>query len=66
MFAPTATVNNSSYDTYYCDYAFVNASRLAFAGGYWNGGSDAGAFRLGVVRSASDASTYIGARLMFL
>ena len=35
LFAPTATVSNSNYDTYYCDYALVYASCLAVAGGYW-------------------------------
>ena len=66
LFAPTATVSNSNYDTYYCDYAYVTASRLAYAGGAWNDGSIAGAFRLHVDRSASYAATDIGARLMFL
>lgn len=66
LFAPTATVSNSNYDTYYCDYVIVSASRLALAGGAWNGGSLAGAFHLDVDRSASAAGTYIGARLMFL
>lgn len=66
LFAPTATVSNSNYDTYYCDYAIVNASRLAVAGGYWHDGSVAGAFFLSVNLSASEAYTGIGARLMFL
>lgn len=66
LFAPAATVSNSNYDTYYCDYAGVVASRLAYAGGSWNSGSSAGAFRLFVYRSASAADTYLGARLMFL
>lgn len=66
LFAPTATVSNSNYDTYYCDYAYVFASCLAIAGGSWNNGSVAGAFYLNVRRSASYASTDVGARLMFL
>lgn len=66
LFAPTATVSNSNYDTYYCDYAFVNASRLATAGGYWGDGSSAGAFYLNVYLSASGANSGVGARLMFL
>lgn len=66
LFAPTATVSNSNYDTYYCDYADVTASRLAHAGGYWNNGSYAGAFRLIVYPSASNTYAYLGARLMFL
>jgi len=44
----------------------VGASRLAIAGGDWDDGSIAGAFRLVVNRSASNASTGLGARLMFL
>ena len=66
LFAPAATVSNSNYDTYYCDGAGVNASRLADAGGSWDGGSVAGAFLLDVSLSASNSYTYIGARLMFL
>ena len=66
MFAPNATVNNSNYDTYWCDYGYVNVSRLAIAGGYWSDGSYAGAFLLNVNRSASYAVATFGARLMFL
>lgn len=66
LFAPTATVSNSNYDTYYCDNANVGASRLAGAGGYYGSGSLAGAFLLYVRLSASSATTYVGARLMFL
>lgn len=66
LFAPTATVSNSSYNTYYCDYAYVRASGLAYAGGLWNDGSAAGAFLRSVYHSASGADTYVGARLMFL
>jgi hypothetical protein len=66
LFAPTATVRNSNYDTYYCDYVYVNASRLAHAGGYWDDGPGVGAFRLDVGQSASTTSTNIGARLMYL
>ena len=66
MFWPTATVDNWNYNTYYCDYAYVIASRLASAGGSWSNGSYAGAFRLIVNYSASGADAYVGARLMFL
>lgn len=66
LFTPTATVRNWNYDTYYCDYVNVNASRLAFAGGSWLNGSIAGAFRLHVNLSASYTSTDVGTRLMFL
>jgi len=66
LFAPTATVSNSNYDTYYCDSAIVYASRLAYAGGCWSNGSVAGAFYLGVSPSAPSTYAYVGARLMFL
>ena len=66
MFYPSSTVKNSSYNTYWCDYGNVNASRLAVAGGYWRDGSIAGAFLLGLDPSASSADGIVGARLMFL
>ena len=66
MFCQTAIVSNSNYDTYWCDYGGVIASRLAVAGGVWNSSSDAGAFRLAVNLSASNTNANIGARLMFL
>ena len=59
-------MSNSNYDTYYCDFVYVDASRLALAGGGWTDGSVAGAFFLSVGRSASGAYASIGARLMFL
>ena len=57
---------NGSATTYYSDYGNLCASRLAFFGGGWSSGADAGAFRLGVARSASDSSSSISARLMYL
>ena len=66
LFWPSATVNNSSYNTYYCDGVYVYASCLAFAGGYRNSGSNAGAFSLNVNHDASHSAAYIGSRLMFL
>jgi len=66
LFAPTATVSNSNYDTYYCDVAYVYASCLALAGGNWRDGSYAGAFSLYMDQSASRRGSNIGARLMFL
>ena len=59
-------MSNSNYDTYYCDVVYVDASRLAGAGGGWYDGSSAGAFHWGVNQSASSASESIGALLMFL
>ena len=66
MFAPLATVNNSNYNTYYSDDAYVYASCLAFAGGNYGDGASAGAFLLSVAYSASDSNASIGSRLMFL
>ena len=66
MFYPSATVNNNSYNTDWCDYGLVNASRLAYASGDWNDGSYAGAFYLYVTLSASHTNASVGARLMFL
>ena len=57
---------NGSATTYYSDYALVYASRLACFGGAWGDGAGAGAFRLYVIRSASDSSSAISARLMYL
>ena len=66
LFAPTATVSNTSYNTYYCNLVTVFASRLAFAGNDWNDGSQAGAFHFYVSPSASNAHVNLGARLMYL
>lgn len=61
----TKEVSGSS-STYFCDYAYLYASRLAFFGGYWNRGDYAGAFLLYVNRSASSSDSYYGGRLMYL
>ena len=66
MFAPLWTVNNSNYNTYYSDGSYVSASRIAYAGGIWNDGANAGAFYLYVNYVASSSPAYIGSRLMFL
>ena len=66
MFAPIWTVNNSSYNTYYSDYVYVNTTSLAYAGGWPYGGADAGAFLLDVRSHVSYASSDVGARLMYL
>lgn len=57
---------NGSSTTHFCDYAHLNASRLAFFGGGWNDGDSAGAFQLFVNRSASYSASYCGGRLMYL
>lgn len=57
---------NGSTTTHFCDYANLDASRLAFFGGYWNYGDYAGAFRLYVAPSASNSFSNSGGRLMYL
>ena len=66
LFWPSATVDNSNYNTYYCGFVYVYASCLACAGGYWDSGSEAGAFLLDVGNGASSSYTNTGSRLMFL
>lgn len=60
--------NNSagSSTTYFCDYADVNAGRLASFGGSWSAADTAGVFRLRVDRSASYSYAYCGGRLMYM
>lgn len=57
---------SGSKTTYYSDYGTLSASRLAFFGGSWSNGAGAGAFYFDVSRSASDSSSPISARLMYL
>ena len=57
---------NGSETTYYSDSGDLYASRLAYFGGYWNDGANAGAFRLAVDLSASDSNSSVSARLMYL
>ena len=61
-----AKVVNGSDSTYFCDYADLYASRVAFFGGYWNYGANAGAFDLRVDNSASIAASGVGSRLMYV
>ena len=63
------TLSSTSYGsetTYFCDYAYVYASRLAFFGGRWVNASNAGVFRLNVDLTASYAIAACGARLMYM
>ena len=66
LFAPIATVSNSSYNTYYCDNVEVNASYLASAGGNRTNGSYNGIFLFRVDQYVSGTYGSIGARLMYL
>ena len=57
---------SGSASTYYCDNAGLYASCLPIFGGYWSGGSDAGAFPLSLAGSASFSNVGFGGRLMYL
>lgn len=57
---------NGSETTYFCDCAYLSASRLPDFGGVWSGGSGAGAFYLRVYYSASNSYSDLGGRLMYL
>ena len=57
---------SGSDSTYFCDSAYLYASCVAFFGGYWSYGADAGAFDLRVNSSASFADSGIGSRLMYV
>ena len=63
-FAPLQTSGSAS--TYYCDTAYISVSTsvyVAFFGGHWGSGANAGAFRLTVGSPASDSDSRTGARL---
>lgn len=61
-----ASQTYGSESTYFCDYAYVYAYRLAGFGGSWDNAGSAGVFQLSVDRTASNANAYCGARLMYL
>ena len=54
-----------SASTYYCDYFHAYSGRSLRAGGYRDGGDNAGAFAVDY-NSASYSATNLGSRLMFL
>lgn len=57
---------NGSETTYFCDYAYLYASCVAFFGGGWNNAANAGAFPLTVNYASSHSYAHIAARLMYL
>ena len=57
---------SGSASTYYADGAYLSAGFLPFFGGDWSNASSAGAFRLNVGYSASNADASIGARLCYI
>lgn len=61
-----ATVDGTQTNGSTGDYCYSNTStddRLAFHGGRWSGGADAGLFYLGVLYAPSDSGSGVGARL---
>ena len=58
--------SKGSQTTYFCDYAYLNASCVAYFGGDWYDGAIAGAFDLLVSIAASYSSADLAARLMYL
>ncbi|PLR72334.1 fibronectin type III domain-containing protein [Bacillus sp. UMB0728] len=57
---------NGTSSTYYCDNGSLKESALPIFGGNWSAASNAGAFRLRVFFSASDAYSDITARLCYV
>lgn len=65
MFYPASTVNNDSWNTYWCDaWAIYSTRGWALAGGNWRSNTQAGAFRI-VTENNTSSLTY-GTRLMYL
>lgn len=58
--------SGGSATTYFADYAYFGAGYVPYFGGYWGGGSFAGAFPLDVVGDASNADDCSCGRLMYL
>ncbi len=61
-----AKVVGGAETTYFCDSSTLCDGCVAFFGGGWADGGGAGAIRLGVSRAASDSSSAVAARLMYL
>ena len=57
--------NSNRGQIYYCDYGQLTSGYFGISGGTWNSDSDAGVFRLDVYSAASEAGSYLGARLMY-
>lgn len=70
MFWPTAIVDYWNYNAFYCDYTYVNASRIAYAGGVYDGSpnssSSIGLFFMNANISTSNAYDDVWSRLMYL
>lgn len=57
---------SGSDTTYYCDYGYVDSGCFGASGGYCGNGADVGAFCLSMCWGASESSSYLGSRLVFL
>jgi hypothetical protein len=55
-----------SASTYFCDFAYLYASRCPYFGGHWAVASDAGALRIVLANSAAVGSSLFGGRLMYM
>jgi hypothetical protein len=66
MFSPLATVNNTSYNTYYCDFWYVTGTRLVT--GWWHYSDSTTAWVLCIVfnMTASWSNWSVWARLMYI
>lgn len=65
-FTLSTNSNKGTDSTYFCDFALVSASGLAYFGGDWSAASPAGVFRFYVTLTASYAYASVGGRLMYL
>lgn len=57
---------SGSDTTHYCDSGYVSSDYFGVSGGDWNEGSSDGAFFLSVLYRASESSSDLGSRLVFL
>lgn len=62
VFAPSTT-NSAQGNGSYGDYFYQNPNCVAYHGGYWSYGADAGLFLLNVYYAASDSGSGVGGRL---
>ena len=58
--------DSGSTTTYFCDYAFLSASSVAWFGGHWNDAANAGAFLLYLAYAYPGSPALVAARLMYL
>jgi hypothetical protein len=65
MFMPTSTVNNSNFNSYYCDNVYVAGSRIATVGGSTNG-TASWIFNIVLNYTTSGWGSNVWTRLMYL